>query len=202
MRYCWETLKRLISDITQLCYSCVIYVCSFIFFKKQTFGRFCKLPNASIRPCLCNCNKHHILFNTLDAVVDFPQTALNLYLKYVKTFQMSLWIRCLIWELRYHHMPFTHHPLFPALLPFINFLSLWLYLFYMRLLVNRSPRVPPQMQSHPDYLKEVISALGPVLVSNSSLSLTVTPKDFRLMCSTLWLCRERCYINKIVFSLF
>lgn len=124
MRYCWETLKRLISAITQLCYSCVIYVCSFIFFKKQTFGRFCKLPNASIRPCLCNCNKHHILFNTLDAVVDFPQTALNLYLKYVKTFQMSLWIRCLIWELRYHHMPFTHHPLFPALLPFISFLSL------------------------------------------------------------------------------
>lgn len=106
MRYCWETLKRLITDITQLCYS-----------------------------CLCNCNKHHILFNTLDAVVDFPQTAL-------KTFQMSLWIRCLIWELRYHHMPFTHHLLFPALLPFISFLSLWLYLFYMRLLVNRSPRVP------------------------------------------------------------
>lgn len=140
MRYCWETLKRLITDITQLCYSCVIYVCSFIL--KKTVGRFCKLPNASIRPCLCNCNKHHILFNTLDAVVDFPQTALNLYLKYVKTFQMSLWIRCLIWELRYYPMQFTHHLLFPALLPFTSFLSLWLYLFYMRLLVNRSPRVP------------------------------------------------------------
>lgn len=60
----------------------------------------------------------------------------------------------------------------------------------------------PQMQSHPDYLKEVISALGPVRVSNSSLSLTVTPKDFRLMCSTLWLCRERCYINKILINNF
>lgn len=157
MRYCWETLKMLISD-TQLCYSCVIYVCSL----KKTVGRFCKLPNASIRPCLCNCNKHHILFNTLDAVVDFPQTALNLYLKYVKTFQMSLWIRCLIWELRYYPMPFTHHLLFPALLPFISFLSLWLYLFYMRLLVNRSPRVPilhalmalPWIGVSPTWLKE------------------------------------------------